>query len=61
MRPLEGMKVAPFYGCYIVRPTSRLGYDEHPKRDQYLEFVIEVARRASRSPTPAATSAAASR
>ena len=42
VRPLEGLKIAPFYGCYIVRPTKRLGYDEHPKRDRYLEIVIET-------------------
>jgi succinate dehydrogenase / fumarate reductase cytochrome b subunit len=42
VRPLEGLRVAPFYGCYIVRPTKRLGYDEHPNRDKYLEFLIEI-------------------
>jgi succinate dehydrogenase / fumarate reductase cytochrome b subunit len=39
-RPLEGLRIAPFYGCYIVRPTRRLGFDEHPERDQYLEQLI---------------------
>jgi succinate dehydrogenase / fumarate reductase cytochrome b subunit len=41
-RPLSGLRVGPFYGCYIVRPKERLGYDEHPDRDIYLEKVIEV-------------------
>ena len=41
-RPLSGLKVGPFYGCYIVRPKDRLGYDEHPERDLYLEQVIEA-------------------
>ena len=41
-RPLEGLRVAPFYGCYIVRPTGRLGYDEFPQRDFYLDQVIEA-------------------
>jgi succinate dehydrogenase / fumarate reductase, cytochrome b subunit len=41
-RPLEGLRVAPFYGCYIVRPTRRLGYDEHPDRDAYLDQLIEA-------------------
>jgi succinate dehydrogenase / fumarate reductase cytochrome b subunit len=41
-RPLEGLRVAPFYGCYIVRPTGRLGYDEFPQRDFYLDWVIEA-------------------
>jgi len=41
-RPLSGLRVGPFYGCYIVRPKERLGYDEHPDRDIYLEQVIEA-------------------
>jgi succinate dehydrogenase / fumarate reductase, cytochrome b subunit len=41
-RPLEGLRIGPFYGCYIVRPKHRLGYDEHPERDIYLEQVIEA-------------------
>ena len=41
-RPLAGLRVGPFYGCYIVRPKDRLGYDEHPERDLYLEQVIEA-------------------
>ncbi|MCW2953698.1 MAG: CoB--CoM heterodisulfide reductase [Conexibacter sp.] len=41
-RPLTNLRVGPFYGCYIVRPTDRLGIDaEHP-RDQYLHWVIEA-------------------
>ena len=42
VRPLTGLRVAPFYGCYIVRPQSRLGFDEKPERDMYLEKVIEA-------------------
>ncbi len=41
-RPLTGLRVGPFYGCYIVRPKERLGFHEHPDRDIYLEKVIEV-------------------
>jgi succinate dehydrogenase / fumarate reductase cytochrome b subunit len=41
-RPLSGLRVGPFYGCYIVRPKDRLGYDEYPERDLYLEQVIEA-------------------
>jgi succinate dehydrogenase / fumarate reductase, cytochrome b subunit len=40
VRPLEGLRIAPFYGCYIVRPTRRLGYADHPERDRYLEQLI---------------------
>jgi len=42
VRPLEGLRIAPFYGCYIVRPTKRLGFDKHPERDQYLDQLIDV-------------------
>jgi succinate dehydrogenase / fumarate reductase cytochrome b subunit len=42
VRPLAGLRVGPFYGCYILRPTWRLGYHEFPERDGYLERVIEV-------------------
>jgi len=41
-QPLTGFRVAPFYGCYIVRPTGVLGYAEHPERQQSLELVIEA-------------------
>jgi len=42
VRPLAGLRIAPFYGCYIVRPTKRLGYEAHPDRDRYLDSLIEV-------------------
>src|SRR5215217_8379882 len=41
-RPLAGLRIAPFYGCYIVRPSKRLGFDEHPQRDAYLGLLIEA-------------------
>jgi succinate dehydrogenase / fumarate reductase cytochrome b subunit len=41
-RPLDGLRVGPFYGCYILRPRHRLGYDEHPERDLYLDRLIEA-------------------
>jgi succinate dehydrogenase / fumarate reductase, cytochrome b subunit len=41
-RPLTGLRIAPFYGCYIVRPSKRLGFDEHPGRDSYLDELIEA-------------------
>jgi succinate dehydrogenase / fumarate reductase cytochrome b subunit len=41
-RSLGGLRVGPFYGCYVVRPKHRLGYEEHPERDLYLEMVIEA-------------------
>jgi succinate dehydrogenase cytochrome b subunit len=41
-RPLEDLRVGPFYGCYIVRPTDRLGIDRDRPRDTYLHQVIEA-------------------
>ena len=41
-QPLPNLKLAPFYGCYIVRPSSALGFDEHPEREDSLEQVIEA-------------------
>ncbi len=40
VRPLTGIKLAAFYGCYVLRPTKDLGYDEHPERGMYLDQVI---------------------
>ena len=43
VRPLEGLRVGPFYGCYIVRPTERGSATTHyPDRGRYLQQVIEV-------------------
>ena len=42
VRPLDGLRIAPFYGCYIVRPEDALGFDENPERRNSLEMVIEA-------------------
>ena len=42
VRPLTGFKVAPFYGCYVVRPSDVLEYDKYPLREQALELVTEA-------------------
>jgi len=41
-RPLTELRVGPFYGCYIVRPTDRLGIDRNRPRDRYLHRLIEA-------------------
>jgi succinate dehydrogenase cytochrome b subunit len=41
-RPLENLRVGPFYGCYIVRPSDRLGIDREHPRDDYLHRLIEA-------------------
>lgn len=41
VRPLSGIKVAPFYGCYILRPSSVLGFDD-PEKPNSLESLIRI-------------------
>jgi succinate dehydrogenase / fumarate reductase, cytochrome b subunit len=41
-RPLTDLRVGPFYGCYIVRPTDRLGISPENPRDTYLHQLIEA-------------------
>ena len=41
-RPLTGLKVAPFYGCQILRPEDALGIKDHPQRKTYLEQLIAL-------------------
>jgi len=41
-QPLTDLRVGPFYGCYIVRPTDRLGIDDLKPRDTYLAQIIEA-------------------
>jgi succinate dehydrogenase / fumarate reductase cytochrome b subunit len=38
-RSLEGLKVAPFYGCQILRPAKMLGFED-PDRPASLERLI---------------------
>jgi succinate dehydrogenase / fumarate reductase cytochrome b subunit len=42
VRPLRGFKIAPFYGCYILRPSFRLGTREHPDRERSLELLLQA-------------------
>ena len=42
VRSLEGLKVAPFYGCQILRPSKLLGFEADPDRPQSLERLIEA-------------------
>jgi succinate dehydrogenase / fumarate reductase cytochrome b subunit len=39
---LTGLRAAPFYGCYIQRPTEALEFDRHPDRGKSLEVIIEM-------------------
>ena len=40
--PLTDLRVGPFYGCYIVRPTDRLDINRAQPRDESLGLVIEA-------------------
>lgn len=39
--PLEGIQVAPFYGCYIRRPSNLITRD-FKERKEYLDEIIEL-------------------
>ena len=41
VRPLKGLRVAPFYGCYILRPSWELAFDD-PTHPTSLESLISV-------------------
>jgi succinate dehydrogenase / fumarate reductase cytochrome b subunit len=38
---LKGLRIAPFYGCQILRPSKLLGFDD-PDRPHSLEAIIEA-------------------
>ena len=42
VRQLTDLKLAPFYGCYIVRPSWALEFDQYPGRENSLETLIEA-------------------
>jgi succinate dehydrogenase / fumarate reductase cytochrome b subunit len=39
--PLENLRIAPFYGCYILRPSKYLGFDD-PENPVSLEKLISA-------------------
>jgi succinate dehydrogenase / fumarate reductase cytochrome b subunit len=41
VKPLKGLKVAPFYGCYFLRPREALQFEDHEKPDS-LDQLITV-------------------
>lgn len=40
-KPLANLQIAPFYGCYILRPSKYLGFDD-PTNPSSLEKLIEA-------------------
>ena len=41
VRPLQGLRVAPFYGCHILRPKDVLGFDD-PDSPTSLDTLIRL-------------------
>lgn len=41
VKSLQGLRIAPFYGCYILRPSWDLAFDD-PENPTSLEQVIRV-------------------
>lgn len=41
--PLNDFRIAPFYGCYILRPSWHLGFDD-PEHPTSLEKVIRAVK-----------------
>ena len=41
-KPLEGLKVACYYGCYLVRPPKLTGFDD-PENPCSMDLLLEAA------------------
>jgi succinate dehydrogenase / fumarate reductase cytochrome b subunit len=41
VRKLDGLRVAPYYGCQLLRPSNLMGFED-PDRPRSLENVIEA-------------------
>ncbi|MGD0167770.1 MAG: CoB--CoM heterodisulfide reductase iron-sulfur subunit B family protein [Gaiellaceae bacterium] len=41
VKKLEGLRVAPYYGCQLLRPSNLMGFED-PDRPSSLEAVIEA-------------------
>jgi succinate dehydrogenase / fumarate reductase cytochrome b subunit len=39
-RPLQNLRAAPFYGCYLQRPSEALGFQDQPDRAKSLELIM---------------------
>jgi heterodisulfide reductase subunit B len=40
-KPLKGLKLIPYYGCYVVKPPSVTGFD-HPEDPTSLDEILEA-------------------
>ena len=44
-QPLSGLRVAPFYGCHILRPSEALGFEDPTEPTSLEEFIELVGAR----------------
>jgi len=42
-RPLDGLKVACYYGCLLNRPPEMVNFEEHPEHPRSMDALIEIA------------------
>ncbi len=42
VRPLEGWRIAPFYGCHLIRPSAIHGEQEDPYQPRLLGLLIRA-------------------
>jgi len=40
-RPLDGLRIAPYYGCLLLRPAREIGFDD-PERPQSMGRVLRA-------------------
>jgi heterodisulfide reductase subunit B len=38
-KPLEGLKVAPYYGCMLLRPAKEMEFDDHEQPTIFEDFL----------------------
>jgi heterodisulfide reductase subunit B len=41
VRPLEGLKLVPYYGCYLVKPPELTGFDD-PENPSSLDEILKA-------------------
>jgi succinate dehydrogenase / fumarate reductase cytochrome b subunit len=42
VKPLKDLKVAPFYGCYILRPPEALQFEDHEKPSSLEQLITAL-------------------
>lgn len=42
-RPLKNLRIAPFYGCYILRPSKYLGFDDPESPDSLDKLITALS------------------